>query len=342
MKRTTLLISASLILLALALLSSASQGPHGDAEAFRIANETQDLAQKAQKLDAFIKQYPDSSFTPLAFLNLIGIYDQQNNCTQLVKYIDEADSKGILAKAGIDDAGLAKIYYRAYDCVKSQGKQAGIKYLDKIISLAQKHNRDANWQTTLTQVQNLKKSLTAPPPPTEPPVNTAIRHYNEKKYSEAAAAFQKLDQKDAKVANYHGLTLFRLEKYADAVNKIITAGLLDSEAYPKALDTAKSIFTTNAYKVPGSGKAYNDRLKEISNLANKEMVVLNKAFNDKWAEKEIEEGSEEEKLYDQEYEKLQSDIAKVQSEAQETLTQIAAQLDKAFNDLVEKIRKDLK
>ncbi|MBU1199198.1 MAG: hypothetical protein KKF46_00460 [Nanoarchaeota archaeon] len=306
---------------------------------FMAADQIQNVNQRLEKYKELVAKYPNSAYTPAVYLNIIGIYDQKNDNANLLKYIYEADSKSMLTKAGIDDPGLASIFYGAFQKIQQTNKQEAIKLLDKIIAIANKYQGDADWDKTRTDIQAIKTRLTAPPPKPkkqDPPINAAVKDYNDKKYESALAKLAKLDQEDPKVIFYAGLSLYRTQKYSQAVNKLIRTWLLAPEEYPQAQTTAQSIYLRSIYKDSETQMTYNQLAQEIQALAKENTAVVN-TWNEKFVNKTEEELTEAEK---QEMAELQKLISKIERDSNYFKDKQQAALD-AFNNIIEEIRKQL-
>src|SRR4030043_2227698 len=265
-----------------------------DEKEYLQAFNTQSVDEKIRLFEAFVSKWPNSKERKHAYGSLAGLY--YNPKHDFDKAIENANKA--LAYADLELNWQVDMYIALsvsyYSHPTKKDIQKGAEYANKAYEIANNNSLEGDY---LKRAKTLKEAFDkelaakpkAKPAPVQRPLESAIKLYNQKNYSGAADAFSKLDQKDPKVAYHYGLSLYQNKKFNESIDKLLAASILDSAAYPKARDTAYSIFLNNVFKEPKSKRDYNSVVKETNDLMNSDIAELQKAWNDKYADKELSE-----------------------------------------------------
>jgi hypothetical protein len=309
--------------------------------AYSNAMNAKSIDDKIRLLEQYVTTYNESQYHKYAFKELAFGYYNKKDYDKVILNGDKA-----LGFADLDAESKAPLFLVTGESyVVSPNKKNLDKALDYANRAEQVIKAGGVNQGYIKGVDILKSLIekarggVAKPAPKPDPLGAAKSFYNKKDYTNAEKAFASLDQKDPDVAYYHGLSLYQNKKFNESIDRLVAASILAPEKYPKARETAQSIFIANIFKDPATGRGYNSLVKEYNDMAQQDVAKLNKDWNDKWGHLENKEITEEvaaeaekeKKVLDQRIARINSDILSLQKKLKN-----AADAD--FTKLVDVIR----
>ncbi len=299
---------------------------------------------KIRLLETYVNKWNGSQYHHYAYAELAYSYQSKQNFDKIIVHGDKA-----LVYKELNDKDRTRVLLCVANAYASSQKNQNLdkakNYIDRSYQIADAHKNEQEWgalynltknaKTAINNFINQQNKVKTPPPP------SAYTYHNEKNYTMAEQEFAKMNDNSAKFSYYYGRTLFFTKKYDMSIENLVTASVMDSEKnYPKALETAKSIFLNHIYK-DSTGKNYNTLIEESSKRTNAEIAILNKKFNEKWPEgKELTE--EEEAVYKAELKILKRDIEIEENDVMAYHSQLQEKANKAFNDIVNRIKQKIK
>jgi hypothetical protein len=298
------------------------------------------IDEKVRLLEDYLKTYSDSQYHKFAHKELAFGYYGKKNYDKVIDHGDKA-----LTYSDLDNESKAQLFLVTGESyVVSPGK----KNLDKAADYAGKAEQIiksgglgegylkavSSLESLIEKAKGVGKSVSKPDP-----LGAARSLYNKKDYVGAEKAFAVLDHKNPDAAYYYGLALYQNKKYNESVDKLLTASILDSASYPKAMNTASSIFLNNVYKESKSGKGYSSLVKETNDLMNNDIMGLQKAWNDKYADKELDE--EEAKQAETDKAALDKRVEQIRKDTEAYQLGLKKAADAAFNNLVSQVKQRL-
>ncbi|MGD2085090.1 MAG: tetratricopeptide repeat protein [Candidatus Aminicenantes bacterium] len=193
-----------------------------------IAATTKKGAEKVSALNAYIKEFPDTSsrWTRLAHYHLAIGYFELKNYGKAVEYANKTLKIGSL-EAG-EEGRLLLIIANSYG-VKSASifnQDKALEFANKTISFAE----SKKLPDVLSEAKKLKRQLSGPPPKKITPEQQIKMHYSDDDFSAAISYYQKLGAADKANPEIH-------KTYANALFK---ANKLDS-----ALKEFKALYSKN-------------------------------------------------------------------------------------------------
>ncbi|MBN2459069.1 hypothetical protein JXB28_02195 [Candidatus Woesearchaeota archaeon] len=309
--------------------------------AYANAMSAQSIDEKIRLLEQYITAYNESQYHKYAFKELaIGYYGKKDydkvilNGDKALGFTDlDAESRVQMflitgesyvvspSKKNFDKA--SDYASRAEQTVKSGGVNQGyLKGVDALRSL----------------VEKARSGVSAPAAKPDP-LNSAKSFYNKKDYVNAEKAFASLDQSNADVNYYYGLSLYQNKKFNESIEKLVAASLIAPEKFPKVRDTAYSIFINNVYKEPKSNRPLNSIFDELTSFLNSDIARWQKEWDGKYLGKELTE--DEHMRADREEKEMNAKIQKANDDIKKLKDGYKKVADDAFNQRVEEIRKRL-
>jgi len=302
--------------------------------------------EKIRLLEAFIanpkwkgakEQKNAYSELALVYLNPRGNYDEaMENATKALSFSDLEAEYQVRMYLTLS----ACYYYHPAKKDMNKGSDLANKAFD--IASANQSAIDPAYLNAAKQLKDAFAKELAPKikkAPVVSPLEQAIKLYNQKKYTEADKAFSSLDQGDANVAYYSGLSAFQLKNYSDAVNHLITASLLGPAKYAKEKEHAYGYFVHYVYHESKTGKDCNTLSEEKKKAAKAEIQKLTDALNAKWAGKDVKEGSATERQYKTEFDNYNASCAQINKDANDFNALLKKTADAAFEKLVSDAKK---
>lgn len=183
-------------------------------------------AERAKAFEAYIKTYPDAAanvFTKLAYQWLAVDYYILKNYDKAIQHGEKALQLGGLEKRL--EARVNLILADSYGSKDSPkyNKDKALRFADKAIALS----REGKFQDVLQNAENVKKSLTAPPPPTVTPEARMAVLYRERKFKEAISHYRSLADKD---------------KQNPVIGELYANSLLQDNQVDAALEAFKALY----------------------------------------------------------------------------------------------------
>jgi hypothetical protein len=175
-----------------------------------IAATTKKGAEKVSALNAYIKEFPDTSsrWTRLAHYHLAIGYFELKNYGKAVEYANKTLKIGSL-EAG-EEGRLLLIIANSYG-VKSASifnREKALEFANKTISFAE----SKKLPDVLSEAKKLKRQLSGPPPKKITPEQQIKMHYSDDDFSAAISYYQKLGAADKANPEIH-------KTYANALFK---------------------------------------------------------------------------------------------------------------------------
>jgi hypothetical protein len=211
----------------LIVLPGLTQQSDADREVARtqdyIAAATKQGAAKISALKAYIKKFPDTTqrWTRMAYYSLAIAYYENKNYGEAIK---EGEKRLKMGNFGVgEESRLTLVIANCYGIKDTPvfDKEKALKYIGKAIDLA-KRDKQAEVEKA---ARDLKKKLSAPPPPKMTPEQKIKMHYSNEEYSEAISYYRSLgaaDKSNFEIHLTYANSLFKANKLDSALKEYQT------------------------------------------------------------------------------------------------------------------------